>query len=99
MWTRREYMDNGIGLYFYYGQFITPAIREYVISQIGQDRIECSLDQYFNDIPLEEWDRLESAIQQLVNRNIFEKAGETWSQCTSVCIAKAAADRWRNSRK
>ena len=92
MYTRKQYMDNEVSHAEYYAQFGIHLIK-LVGNRIGKKRILESSDPHFNDIPLREWDRLESSVRQLVGCMIREyngpKAGVSLSDC--VCAAKSAA--------
>lgn len=83
----------------YYVQFATDATRQEVKRRIGEDRIKASTDKWFNDIPLNEWDRMEGAIKSTISITT-KRAAEpvankpnhyTWSLGDAVCIAKAVA--------
>ena len=65
-----------------YAKYVTKLNIEYVMRQIGRERIEQSTSKYFNDIPLGEWDRLRFS-------------SGTLSQ--QVCAAKACAQAIRNN--
>ena len=92
MYTRKQYMDNEVSHAEYYAQFGIHLIK-LVENRIGKKRILKSNDPYFNDIPLAEWDMLESSVRRLVGGMLREyngpKAGVSLSDC--VCAAKSAA--------
>jgi hypothetical protein len=92
-YTREQYMNNECDHDTYYGQFVSSAIVELVADSIGVDRIRASTDEHMNDIPLRDWDQLETGIGLLVHKDHRKKSGEGWSSSTAVCIAKAAARR------
>ena len=92
MITRKEYMDGTVTHKEYYSQFVNNFIKTLVSNSIGLNRIKESTDPYFNDIPLEEWDRLEPCIHSICGKAISEAnpgGGVSLSDC--VCIAKQAA--------
>jgi hypothetical protein len=102
--TRQEYMANSTFDTFrtYYGQFVTPNIKNIVRSTIGEARIKASKDPHMNDIPLREWDRLEFVIRYIVkgSRLWIELSGSnTFSQAEAVCIAKEAARQIRENQE
>lgn len=73
----------------YYGQFVTPALIDYVVWAIGADVINASTDPHMNDIPLRLWDALSTAENRLAIR--FSDVGETQTSSVMVCICKEAA--------
>lgn len=100
MITRKQYMADSANLHeSYYGQFVTPEIKQRVLKRFGIEILknEFQKDENLNGIPLKCWDDLAG------NRITFDgyaatlcadtlKAagdGPTWSN--SVCILKAAA--------
>lgn len=90
--TRKEYMANHFTHEQYYAQFVTPQVMQSVQFIIGTNRVTNSINECFNDIPLEEWDRIP------ISRAIFDllkDAGDSLTPATSVCIAKAAAKQIR----
>lgn len=93
--TRAEYMaaPSNSGMHErYYQQFVTDRLEQYVVKNIGAETIKAATDVYLNDIPLARWDNLFSIRSYAVN---LKEAGEHWSLCAQVCIAKAAAKRWK----
>lgn len=92
MITRKEYMDGIFTHEKYYSQFVDHNIKNLVTRSIGLHRIKSSTDPHFNDIPLHEWDGLESYIRSIcgkaINKANFD-GGVSLSDC--VCIAKQAA--------
>lgn len=98
--TRRAYMRKEATIDEFYGQFITPALMNYVVRAIGSKRILDSPDDCFNDIPLSNWDRL--ALQFYVDHAQWREAMEwenprtyPWSLSDNVCIAKTAAKLYK----
>jgi hypothetical protein len=74
----------------FYGQFVTPYVREFVRAHIGEARIKASTDEHFNDIPLHLWDRLDYNMRAMCEQKLRD-AGDFWSLSATVCIAKEAA--------
>ena len=102
--THEEYLelsrtDDGIeAFHMYYGQFVTPYVKELVRARIGEDRIRASKDMYFNDIPLKLWDELIPCVRHdisVMNEEINGTRGV--SMCECVCTMKTAAHIIRNS--
>ena len=98
--TRADYMENSSELHHaYYSQFVNNSIIGLVKSRIGVDRIKDSKNEWFNDIPLKEWDNLHNSCCAMMNRKkalqavpIKDKPGFfNWSLSDSVCTHKAAA--------
>lgn len=72
----------------YYAQAVTPSIIKFVVRIIGAKAILQSTDEYFNDIPLRNWDKLHPVIN---SRHRLD-----WhSISTSICIAKEAARQYK----
>ena len=57
-YSRDEYMAGECSHEEYYGKFVTGYLLQVVSDSIGIDRLKASTDEHFNDIPLEEWDKL-----------------------------------------
>jgi hypothetical protein len=58
MFTRQEYMSAPSSAEAYrrfYGQFVTPQIKNEVLKHIGLDRLRASTNPHMNDIPLGLW--------------------------------------------
>lgn len=83
-YTRKDYVNKTCTHREYYSQFVTPFIISMVIGRIGADRIINSKDVHFNDIPLQEWNRLHGFIGKP-------------SLCESVCAAKEAAQQYKEA--
>lgn len=90
MLTRQEYMQDSARLHReYYAQFVTPGVLDTVRNWFGVERLVRATDQeYFNTIPLVEWDRLANAVPRT---QAMRDAGEGWSLGSAVCILKEAA--------
>lgn len=82
----------------YYAQFVTPSIKHLVMSRIGVDRIKASTHPHMSDIPLKEWDNLDSAIRP-TGASIHKKINGVcaWSLSDTVCVAKEAAKQIKES--
>ena len=100
MITRKEYMDGSVTHEEYYSQFVNHNIKDVVIRSIRLNRIKNSTDPHFNDIPLHEWDMLESSTRSICGKAISEAntgGGVSLSDC--VCIAKQAARMIKESNE
>lgn len=102
--TRKEYLDFSrtgdsiVAFHLYYGQFVTPYVKELVRERIGEDRIRASKDVHFNDIPLKLWDELIPCVQHGISvRNEDINGTRCVSMCECVCTLKTAAHIIRNS--
>ena len=102
MFNALDYHDGKCTHHEYYSQFVTDDIKQLVINSIGKEAIQRSTDPHLNDIPLVKWDRLNTTVRALVDRNLHKELhnatyGERdkdkfiWSLSEGVCIAKAAA--------
>ena len=97
--TRAQYLADPNTLHqAFYAQFVTRYILDYVGRWIGRDAILQSTDEAFNDIPLEKFDKLNFAIREGIDHNLWRAAMEwpsqhtlPWALSDGVCIAKAAA--------
>lgn len=91
MYTYKEYMKNpNKELHHkYYAQFVTGDTIHYVINHIGFENIVNSGDYFFNDIPIEKWDRLFMVLP--FDRELWKLDRKGISLSEYVCIAKAAA--------
>lgn len=99
--TRKQYMDDYSALdaagrvalhRAYYAQFVTSTVISYVRQFIGEKAIRASADPQFNDIPLNEWDRLDGLLRPIGARINKEINGQSaWSVSDTVCVAKEAA--------
>lgn len=90
--TRKDYMSGEVSHGEYYAQFITKEVKRLVKSRIKSKRIMQSKNDFFNDIPLVEWDALSPSIRQYVGYALGVAngtGGVSLSDC--VCVAKAAA--------
>lgn len=89
-----EYMDKKYTHDEYYGQFVTKGLISCVTKFIGEDRIKKSTDEYFNDIPLKEWDNLHRHMLDYCQLKLKQVGGFA-ALCDTVCIAKRAAKEIR----
>lgn len=92
---RARYMKNELGhdeFYCWLADQIGVTIEDLTITT---DRILRSADPHFNDIPLSRWDDNHYRIMSAA-RN---RGRSSWSMSDSVCIAKAIARRWLNTRQ
>jgi len=58
MIDRKDYLSGKVSHREWYAQFVTSETINRVSLIIGKDRIKASIDPYFNDIPLYEWDAI-----------------------------------------
>ena len=107
-WTRAQYLNREVDHETYYDQFVNKAVRDTVSLCIGESRIKASTDEHFNDIPLENWDRM--SFHKLRDGTVVPAILPDWclqavskangsggySLSDVVCIAKAAARQIRN---
>lgn len=95
MIKRNEYMQGTASFDQYYGQFITPSIRDLLSRHLGKRLREIL---YLNEIELDVWDSIAHIMP--VNRDVFKEVAETDSLATRVCILKTAAKQlindWNN---
>ena len=89
--TRKDYMSNKCTHREYYGQLVTPSIRERVANAIPNGLTE-STDPHFNDIPLATWDRIGA---YSVPSEEFKKLGDIRTAAGVVCVLKEAAQQIR----
>jgi len=104
--TRKQYMDNypGEGTKdeqraahrAYYAQFVNEQTIATVVRHIGAGFIESSTDEHFNDIPLRRWDTLVALLPLAIDPR---EVGDLWSLGTAVCVAKEAAQQWKEKNK
>ena len=91
MYTRQQYMNHECSHRTYYAQFVNMAIIRMVERRFTAERlVRCSDQEYFNTIPLHQWDQLVPVVQSLTNQQMRKDAGEGWSLSTGVCILKEA---------
>jgi len=86
--TRNDYLDKKCTHREYYAQFVTQWQRNQVSRYIGLDRLASSDDEYFNDIPLDDWDRIGVAGESVKK---MKSLGDGYSLAGAVCINKEAA--------
>jgi hypothetical protein len=96
MITRFDYINGKRTHSAYYAQFITNAHYARVKNSIGIDRILASKDQYFNDIPLEIWDRLAVPVPAETAR-IMRECGDYPTLAGAVSTLKEAARQLKDS--
>jgi len=95
--NRAAYMNNECSHREYYGQFVSAMLIRQVVSIIGEQRINASTNEHFNDIPLAIWDRLEPLVKAYCGSALADSNASTsggvrgisLSDC--VCVAKEAA--------
>ena len=91
-YTKNDYMSKKVDHNTFYGQYVTDSIKRIVESYIGINNILKSNDLFFNDIPLYKWDNLHGDIQSYL-------PGIDNSLAFSVCVAKAAATKIKETQK
>ena len=103
MITREQYMtmpyssDNAVMAArhrAYYAQFVDARTIDFVVCQIGADRLRASTDPHFNDIPLRKWD---NCVSGLPGSGKFRQAGDYYTVAGGVCLAKEAARQYVGS--
>lgn len=87
-WTRSEYLDKVCTHREYWAQFVTPYIKRLVETRFGS-RLLSSRDPHFNDIPLDEWDRINTPSLFAIDENGDGK--RFYSLSNGTCIMKEAA--------
>lgn len=93
--TRAEYAASKSTHREYYAQFVIKEIKEDVINSFGIKKLQkaFSEDQYFNTIPLQQWDMLVRYMfgaYPTVSSKI-RKCGDFPTLAGGVCILKEAA--------
>lgn len=93
-YSMKDYLNGKCTHRQYYGQFVTPAIKQKVLERFGRIRLSSSKEAHFNDIPLHQWDDLAgcriSKGYQVVGIPT-PRTLEDGSLATAVCILKEAA--------
>jgi hypothetical protein len=106
--THSQYMDNSSELHQnYYVQFATDATRQWVLKNIGLERLLKSKDKYFNDLGFKHSNNgAGSWIWDFAPYNLttMREAGEVSSRglpspATITCTAKACARMLVNESK
>lgn len=92
MISRQDYLDKQATHRAYYGQFVTPSIKETVQRQIGMRPLLASLDPHFNDIALDRWAALPATPDM---QDGVEASGSFLAESEVVCIYKEAARQLR----
>ena len=92
MITRNDYIQTGgrDAHRAYYAQFITPAHKSRILNNIGIERLQRSDDHYFNDIPLELWDKISVPVPAQ-SAKLLRECGDYPTLAGAVCIMKEAA--------
>ena len=93
-YTRKDYLNKVCTHREYYAQFVTPSTIQRVVMAIGSDDIKASTDRHLNDIGLRRWDMASASLP--VGGDI-KAAGDYWTQAGLVCVAKEAAQQWKES--
>jgi hypothetical protein len=92
MYTRQQYIKGECNHRAYYGQFVNKTVTMMVERRFTTERLlRCSDQEYFNTIPLHNWDQLVPAVNAATSRTLLKAAEEGWSLSTGICIAKEAA--------
>lgn len=96
MFTRQDYLQDKCTHRQYYAQFVNDNVKQMVKDRIGIDKIKCSKDEHFNDIPLYLWDNcgLPYGISDLL-----KQAGDYYSLAGQVCILKEAGRQLKEGRR
>lgn len=75
----------------YYGQFVTPEIKNLVLRRIAsvEQLVKAAqADRHLNNIPLQQWDNVRVFSS---TAKALEQAGDYLTLCGQVCILKEAA--------
>lgn len=88
MFLREDYVNGKVTHRDYYGQFVTPEAKAIVITSIPVELLIASTDRHFNDIPLQEWDRMPAP--RFLNEKM-KRCGDYLTLAGKVCILKEAA--------
>lgn len=95
MMTRQDYRDvastDETAYRRYYAQFVSVDMVNAVEKRIGLSRLLASTDPHLNDIPLNEWDRLDSLLVSYGTNHRLKQHGDFITMAGVVCIAKEAA--------
>lgn len=102
-YSRKDYLHKQCSHREYYAQFVTEEVKRLV--HRFHKAIVKSEDPHFNDIPLQDWDRLSDTTRLSINKEIWRAAESPslpknsypWSLCANVCILKEAAQQIRES--
>ena len=94
--TRKEYLEQYKGkdthavFREYYGQFVQPWMRDYLINRLGVDMLQkaYNADPHLNTIALRFWDNVPCPVQ--VHKHLKEM-GDFITLASKVCIFKEAA--------
>jgi len=95
MMTRQDYLDvssaDDTAHRRYNAQFVSVGMVNAIESRIGLSRLLASTDEHLNDIPLNEWDRLDSLLISYGTNHRLKQHGDFITMAGIVCIAKEAA--------
>lgn len=95
MYTRQQYLNRECTHSDYYGQFVTPAIRDIVLSRYNKKQLMDSLaqDEHLNSIPLASWDMLGASLEATLTGlgAKMKEAGDYLTLSGIVCVLKTAA--------
>jgi len=86
MYTRKDYLNGLCTHKQYYAQFVTPQVRNAVLTRIGRERLVASDDEHLNDISLQTWDSLPQPAS-----GKLRELGDFITKAGAVCIYKEAA--------
>lgn len=90
MIQRQDYIDGEVSHREYYAQFVNTQILNLAL-RIGKSRLIASSDSHFNDIPLNEWDRLSREFIFTGLDEQLRSCGDYLTMAGRVCILKEAA--------
>ncbi len=92
MITRKEYLATGGRAIHraYYSQFITSTHKDRILRNIGLDKLQQSNDHYFNDIPLELWDKISLPVPA-ESAKLLKDCDDFPTLAGAVCIMKECA--------
>lgn len=93
MYTRNQYLINQCTYNQYYDQFVTERLKNAVSRNFTAAKLVKAYDrdEYFNNIPLDEWDKLAYYCESSDMRKMYASCGEYVTKAVAVCTLKQAA--------
>jgi hypothetical protein len=93
MITRKQYLEDSENLHHkYYKQFVTPEIRDVILTSIGLNELHWlyEKDEHLNNIPLSRWDSMAAGFRREIDTKM-RAVGDLWSLGGGTCVFKTAA--------
>lgn len=87
LFSRKDYLDGVCSHSEYYGQLVNESVKDVVRTYWGLERLMKSRDPHFNDLPLDEWDRIFNYSLTLD----IKELGDHWTIAGRVSLLKTAA--------